>query len=119
MVKLFSHWQNSRNLFFLMEYVKGGDLFDAVKKSKRFSAKRTGRYVLQIAQAMDFIHHHGIIYRDLKLENILLNELNDTIQLTDFGLAKDLQGKDTTRTICGTVQYMGRLGDGGGSHKQT
>lgn len=108
-VKLYSWWATTENLYFLMELVHGGDLFEVVRKAKRLEPPRVARYVLQISQALDFVHHKGIIYRDLKLENVLLNELTDTVLLADFGLAKDLRGKTATQTICGTVQYMGWL----------
>lgn len=56
---------------------------------------------------LDFLHNAGVIYRDLKPENILLDD-NLHIKLTDFGLSKWLKIGQRTRTICGTLQYMGR-----------
>jgi len=55
----------------------------------------------------DFLHNAGIIYRDLKLENILLDDEGHAV-LIDFGLAKWLKYGSRTTTICGTRQYMGK-----------
>lgn len=57
---------------------------------------------------LDFLHNAGVIYRDLKPENILLDD-NLHIKLTDFGLSKWLKIGQRTKTICGTLQYMGRI----------
>ncbi|KAL0272099.1 UNVERIFIED_CONTAM: hypothetical protein PYX00_005198 [Menopon gallinae] len=56
----------------------------------------------------DFLHNAGIIYRDLKLENILLDSDNH-IQIIDFGLSKWLKYGSRTNTLCGTLQYIGRI----------
>ena len=58
-------------------------------------------------QALEYLHSKDVIFRDLKLENILMHVEADSIKLTDFGLAKIVPYGATTTTICGTVQYMG------------
>ena len=63
-------------------------------------------YIAELALALDFLHNAGVIYRDLKLENILLDS-DGHCQLIDFGLAKWLRYGDRTTTICGTLQYIG------------
>lgn len=64
--------------------------------------------ILFFPHFLDFLHNAGVIYRDLKAENILLdNHLH--IKLTDFGLSKFLKLGKRTQTLCGTVQYMGTL----------
>ena len=62
------------------------------------------------SQALDYLQSKRVVYRDLKLENLLLNSDADTVQLADFGLAKQLTKESPkTNTICGTIQYMGAL----------
>ena len=109
-VKLFSFWKTDAALYFLMEFVGGGDMFDYVRNNAKIEYKEAGRYVFQMAQALDFLGKKGIIYRDLKLENVLLSTKNgkQSVHLADFGLAKDMKKvtQSTTKTICGTIQYM-------------
>ncbi|XP_053950523.1 serine/threonine-protein kinase S6KL-like isoform X1 [Anastrepha ludens] len=95
-------WQNRRNLHILLEYVPNGELFS---KLTHFSLDLIRIYLAEIALAIDFLHNAGVIYRDVKPENILLTT-NFHIKLTDFGLSKWLRLGATTRTMCGTFQYM-------------
>lgn len=106
-VHLFSYWESPEKVFFLMEYCDAGDMFDRVRNSKKLSSAVCGRYLLQISSALDFVHESCIIYRDLKLENILLKKVGDVALLADFGLSKVMTARDgRTKTICGTIQYM-------------
>ncbi|XP_036317912.1 serine/threonine-protein kinase S6KL isoform X3 [Rhagoletis pomonella] len=95
-------WQNRRNLHILLEYVPNGELFC---KLTNFSLELIRIYLAEIALAIDFLHNAGVIYRDVKPENILLTA-DFHIKLTDFGLSKWLRLGATTRTMCGTFQYM-------------
>ncbi|XP_031625395.1 serine/threonine-protein kinase S6KL [Contarinia nasturtii] len=101
-VKLISFWQSHREIYLLSEYIGGGELFDTIRK---FPYKLIQLYVAEIALALDFLHNAGVIYRDLKSENILLDD-KFHIKLTDFGLSKFLKIGQSTNTICGTLQYM-------------
>eukprot|EP00042_Codosiga_hollandica_P040643 m.352892 g.352892 ORF g.352892 m.352892 type:complete len:984 (+) comp55916_c0_seq1:122-3073(+) len=105
-VKLFHTWTVNGHKCFALEYIAGGDLFEILKKERKFSQSRSSRYVLQLGRALEYLHSKGVVFRDLKLENILLESKGDCIRLADFGLAKILTPQDTTRTVCGTVQYM-------------
>ena len=108
-IKLFSFWQTKESLNFFMEYSSGGDMFDHVRKNAKLPAEEAARYTFQMAQALDFLGEKKVIFRDLKLENVLINHEKQSILLADFGLAKQFSGKHqhrTTKTICGTIQYM-------------
>ncbi|KAM7347031.1 ribosomal protein S6 kinase like [Cochliomyia hominivorax] len=101
-IKQFDLWQNRYNLHILSEYLPNGELFSTIKT---FSLNLVRLYLAEIALALDFLHNAGIIYRDAKPENILLTH-DYHIKLIDFGLSKWLKLGLTTKTICGTFQYM-------------
>ena len=73
LVKLFYSFQTSDRLYFVMEYINGGELFYHITKERKFSEERTRLYVAEITLALGYLHTKGIVYRDLKLENLLLD----------------------------------------------
>ncbi len=88
-----------------MPYVQGGELYKQFLKSRRFSEEATKFYAIQIALAIGHLHSKGIIHRDMKLENILIDK-DGYLKLIDFGLAKILRNFEETRTFCGTPEYL-------------
>ncbi|XP_023331710.1 RAC-alpha serine/threonine-protein kinase [Eurytemora carolleeae] len=93
-------------LCFVMEYVNGGELFFHLSKERQFSEDRTKFYGAEIISAIDYLHKRGIIYRDLKLENLLLDK-DGHIKIADFGLCKeDIEWGKFTKTFCGTPEYL-------------
>jgi RAC serine/threonine-protein kinase len=81
-------------------------LFYHIGREKRFSEDRVRFYAAEILLALHYLHQKGIVYRDLKLENILLDS-DGHIKITDFGLVKEGIGTDeTTSTFCGTPEYL-------------
>merc|ERR1719436_137082 len=95
-------------LCYVTEYVSGRELFVHLKneKSRRFSEDRTRFYSAEIVCALGYLHKRGIIYRDIKLENLLLDK-NGHIKMVDFGLCKDeIFGNKVTNTFCGTPSYL-------------
>ena len=90
----------------VMDYVPCGELLALWKRQGQFPEEVVKIYIAEIAMVLDFLHLEGVIYRDLKMENILLDK-DGHVQLTDFGLAKWLPSGERARTICGTLQYMG------------
>jgi RAC serine/threonine-protein kinase len=88
------------------EFVNGGELFFHLSKEKFFSEERTKFYGAEIISAIGYLHQLGIIYRDLKLENLLLDK-DGHIKIADFGLCKqDITFGSTTKTFCGTPEYL-------------
>ncbi|CAI2363261.1 unnamed protein product [Moneuplotes crassus] len=84
-VKLHYAFQSLDKAYFVIDYMQGGDLFFHLQKNKRFSVKRVKFYIAECVLALQDLHKKGIIYRDLKLENIML-DCQGHIKLTDFGL---------------------------------
>jgi len=90
-----------------MDFINGGELFHHLSREKRFSEERAKFYAAQIVSGMSYLHLNGIIYRDLKPENLLLSAQGNIV-MTDFGLSKEgLEAKDArTATFCGTPEYL-------------
>lgn len=81
-------------------------LFFHLQQEHKFSESRSQFYTAEIASALGYLHSHGIVYRDLKPENLLLDAEGHVV-LTDFGLSKEgLLATDTTDTFCGTPEYL-------------
>ena len=90
LVKLYHSFQTTKKLYFVMDYCKGGELFNLLLKFGRFSENQTRFLVCQIILALEHLHKYGIIYRDLKPENVLLCE-DGYLKIADFGLSKILK----------------------------
>ncbi|MDP2437474.1 MAG: PDK1 family serine/threonine-protein kinase [archaeon] len=88
-VQLHMTAMDDRSLYFLLEYCANGELFDLIKKYGRFSENVAKFYTAEILEALEHIHSHGIVHRDMKPENILLDQ-NWHIKITDFGTAKEI-----------------------------
>ena len=106
LVKLYCCFQDHEHLYFIMEFIQGGELFFHLRREIRFDDEKTSFYIAELILALNFLHKNKIIYRDIKPENILL-ELDGHIKLTDFGLSKICSGKnEKVYTICGTPYYI-------------
>ena len=104
-VQLHFAFQTPSKFYLGLEYVSGGELFYHLEKRKSFPINEVRLYVAEIGLALNYLHSIGIIYRDLKPENVML-DAEGHIKLTDFGLAKELIQSDSTSTLCGTSDYL-------------
>lgn len=102
-VDLYSTFQDSLNIYMLLSYVPGGELFTHLRRAQRFTPDVTRFYLATIVLALKYLHSFNIIYRDLKPENLLLDS-RGYLRLTDFGFAKVVE--DRTWTLCGTPEYL-------------
>ena len=95
------------HLFIIMEYVRGGDLSRFIKHGDRLTDWQCKVVAYQMCQALDYLHKSGITHRDIKPDNILVEDDNPlVIKLSDFGLSKVVKDHETfLKTFCGTLLY--------------
>lgn len=97
-------FQTESKVYFVLEYVEGGTLYHHLRKEERLPIEEVKLYVAELCLAIDYLHKYGILYRDLKPENVML-DLDGHVKLTDFGLAKRIKKKKTL-SFCGTTEYL-------------
>jgi len=102
-INLWGTFQDSTNLYMVMDFVPGGELFTLLRRSNRFPDPVAKFYAAEVALALNYLHSLDIIYRDLKPENILLN-FDGHIKIADFGFARWCE--TTVWTLCGTPDYL-------------
>ena len=100
---MFDYFQDVRNLYFVLEFVNGGEMFTIIQKQKtrRFSQEQTKFFAAETVCAFHYLHNLDIIFRDLKPENMLI-DFKGHCKVTDFGFAKLVD--DKTWTMCGTPE---------------
>lgn len=105
LTNLYCSFQTENRIYFAMEFIGGGDLMWHVQ-NQRLSVRRAKFYAAEVLLALKYFHDNGVIYRDLKLENILLTPQGH-IKIADYGLCKDeMWYGSKTSTFCGTPEFM-------------
>jgi serine/threonine protein kinase len=105
-VKMHYAFQTPDKVYFILDFVNGGELHTHMIQQNRFSEAKTKFYAAEMLVALSSLHKAGIIYRDLKPNNILLDS-EGHIKLIDFGLSKfENKGQNPTKSVVGTPNYI-------------
>eukprot|EP00045_Choanoeca_perplexa_P015404 m.193183 g.193183 ORF g.193183 m.193183 type:complete len:380 (+) comp16975_c1_seq2:145-1284(+) len=104
-VKLYDYFQDVKSLYFVLEFVNGGEMFTHIQKQRkrRFTEEQTRFFSAETTLAFEYLHNLDIVFRDLKPENMLIDHRGH-VRVTDFGFAKRVD--DKTWTMCGTPEYL-------------
>ncbi|XP_066928066.1 serine/threonine-protein kinase BRSK2-like [Clytia hemisphaerica] len=103
-LQLYDVYESRKNLFLVLEYVGGGELFDYLVSKGRLHILEAKKFFRQIVSAIHYCHHHLVCHRDLKPENLLLDEKKN-IKIADFGMASVQMENDMLETSCGSPHY--------------
>ena len=105
-IQLHYSFQTPEKLFMILEYAPGGDLGGVLKVEKKLSEDRARNYMCEIILAIEELHRRDIIFRDLKPDNVVIDE-DGHAKLTDFGLSKEgIQDNHGASSFCGSVAYL-------------
>ena len=105
LINFYSAFQTEKTLCFVLEYCPGGELFNLLSKSGRFPEYQAKFYAAQMVIALEYLHKNDIIYRDLKPDNVLLDN-QGYIKITDFGLSRVNVTNNEAKSVCGTPEYL-------------
>ena len=98
-------FQTQERIYFVMNFIRGGELFNHLHKCNYFPEEEAKFYCAIIGLALEYLHTHGIVYRDIKPDNILIDE-DGYLKLADFGMAKMLKDQEKAFSLCGTPEYF-------------
>ncbi|XP_019942390.1 NUAK family SNF1-like kinase 2 [Paralichthys olivaceus] len=103
-ITIYEVFENKDKIVIVMEYASKGDLYDYICDKRRISEREARNFFRQIVSAVHYCHQNGIVHRDLKLENILLDG-NGNVKIADFGLSNLYHGDEYLQTFCGSPLY--------------
>jgi 5'-AMP-activated protein kinase catalytic alpha subunit len=104
-VKLYETFETEKYLLLIVEYVGGGDLLSFVRKRNKLN-EQTAKYIFrQIMEAIQYIHSRNVVHRDIKLDNILIDLMNN-IKICDFGVSRQIKKGEIIKHQCGTPAYI-------------
>jgi len=103
-IKLYQVISTPTDIFMVMEYVSGGELFDYIVKHGKLKEEDARRFFQQIISGVDYCHRHNVVHRDLKPENLLLDQALN-VKIADFGLSNMMTDGEFLRTSCGSPNY--------------
>lgn len=105
-VTLFEVFEDSRNCYIVMEYCGKGDLLNFVRNKGRLREYEAREIFKQLVEGTNYMHAQGVLHRDLKLENVLLNSALNTVKLCDFGISRFVEIGVPMHEQCGTPAYL-------------
>lgn len=103
-ISIYEVFENKDKIVIVMEYASKGELYDYISERRRLTERETRHFFRQIVSAVHYCHKNGIVHRDLKLENVLLDE-NCNIKIADFGLSNLYHKDKLLQTFCGSPLY--------------
>ncbi|CAF0998125.1 unnamed protein product, partial [Didymodactylos carnosus] len=103
-IKLYQVISTPTDIFMVMEYVAGGELFDYIVKKGKLTEAEARPFFQQIISGVDYCHRHMIVHRDLKPENLLLDDASH-VKIADFGLSNMMKDGELLKTSCGSPNY--------------
>ena len=103
-VRLYEIIETSKQLYLIMEYASGGELFDYIVARSRLKESQACIFLQQLLSGIEYLHTIKVVHRDLKPENLLLDD-NNNLKIVDFGLSNMYRGEETLKTACGSPCY--------------
>jgi 5'-AMP-activated protein kinase catalytic alpha subunit len=107
-IQIYEVFENTKYFFFVMEYASGGDLLQKMKKEGKLTENYARSIFIQVLRGMKHTHHHKILHRDIKLDNVLLSEIDGQVKakICDFGVSRFIKEGEVINEQCGTPAYI-------------